>query len=357
MKKTPLFAQHLARNATTDVYGDWLLVRDYGNVDAELRAALTGAVLFDLAPVGKVTLAGPDARRFCNGMFTNNVKRLRPGQGHRSVMADDRGRVLGLLDLYCVSDTLFLGVLDGVDTDWFEKKYQLYIVLDDVEMELYPEAPWVLSLQGPRAAELLTALGLPAPEADHEHVEVGATDGTGLRVCRKDRTGLGGYDLLVPAAALDATFAALIATGAVPAGQAALEALRVRAGRASWPRDGSDKSMVHELRYDKECCNFEKGCYVGQEVINRIDVKGQINKRLTGLVMAEDALPPEGAEVVLGDEVVGSISSAARVLGQSLALGVLRKAAWEPGVEVLVRAGERAVRATVSELPFADKVS
>lgn len=352
MKKTPLFAQHLARGATAEVYGDWLLVRDYGDVDAEVRAAIDGAALFDLAPAGKVTLTGPDARRFCNGMFTNNVKRLRPGGGNRSVMADDRGRVLGLLDLYCVSDTQFLGVLDGVDTEWFEKRYQLYIVLDDVEMELYAEAPWVLSIQGPRAAEVLATLGLPAPAEDHAHVEVGATDGTGLRVCRKDRTGLGGYDLLVPAAALDTTFAAAIAAGARPAGQAALDALRIRAGRAAWPRDGSDKSMVHELRYDKECCNFEKGCYVGQEVINRIDVKGQLTKRLTGLVMGEDALPPEGAEVVLGDEVVGTVSSAARVLGRPLALGVLRKSAWEPGTDVVVRAGDRSVRARVSELPF-----
>lgn len=353
MKKTPLFAQHLARNASMEVFGEWLLPDRFTDVEAEVAAARQGVVILDLSPAGVVTLGGPDARRFSNGMFSNNIKKLKPGQGNRSAMCDDRGRVLGLIDLYCVNDELFLGVLDGVDLDWFEKKYQLYIVLDDVEMELYPEEPWLLSLQGPGAAALLAALKLPVPEADHDHVEIPAASGLGLRVCRKDRTGLGGFDLLVPTAALQSLYEAAIAAGATPAGQAALDALRIAAGRARWPQDGTDKSMVHELRFNEECCAFDKGCYVGQEVINRIDVKGQINKRLTGLVLAEDALPPAGAEVLLDDAVVGTLTSAARVAGRALALGVLRKNAWEAGTQVTVRAGDRSVPATVSDLPFA----
>lgn len=352
MKKTPLFAAHLARNATTEILGDWLLPSSYGDTDAEVRAAARGAVVFDLANVGKVLLAGDQVRRFCNGMFSNNIKKLKPGQGNRSVCCDDRGRVQGVLDLYCVDDTHFLAVLDGVSTAWFEGRYELYAELDDIERTLLDEAPWVLSVQGPEAAQVLARLGLPAPEADHGHALVAGADGDGLRVCRKDRTGLGGFDLLVPTDALQATWEALLAAGATPAGHDALDALRIAAGRARWPEDGTDKSMVHELRYNVECCAFDKGCYVGQEVINRIDVKGQLTKRLTGLVMAEDALPPVGAEVVLGEDVLGTVTSAARVLGQPLALGVLRKAAWEPGTAVVVRAGDRSVAARTSDLPF-----
>lgn len=352
MKKTPLFPQHLAHNAATEVYGDWLLPAHYGDVDAEVRAARGGAALFDLSPVEKVILTGAETRRFANGMFTNNAKKLRPGQGNRSAMCDDRGRVQGLLDLYCVTDDTFLAVLDGVDAAWFEGRYQMYAMLDDIELTLLPEEPWVLCLQGPGSADVLRRLGLPVPENDHDHALVPAAEGHGLRVCRKDRTGLGGFDLLVPTAALAATFEAALAAGARPAGQAALDALRVAAGRARWPQDGTDKSMVHELRFNTEVCAFDKGCYVGQEVINRIDVKGQLTKKLMGLVLQEDALPPQGAEVLAGSDVVGTVTSAARVLGRPLALGVLRKAAWAPGTPVVVRAGEREVPAVVSELPF-----
>ena len=110
--------------------------------------------------------------------------------------------------------------------------------------------------------------------------------------------------------------------------------------------------MVHELRFNAEVCAFDKGCYVGQEVINRIDVKGQLTKRLMGVVLDEDALPPAGAEVLLDGEVIGTISSAARLLGTPIALGVLRKKAWEPGLAVVVRAEGRDVAGHTSELPF-----
>lgn len=353
MKKTPLFPQHLARSAATDVYGDWLLPAHYGDVDAEVRAARSGAALFDLCYAEKVELVGDATRRFANGMFTNNVRKLAVGHGHRAAMCDDRGRVLGLMDLYCVSESRFLLVLDGVDGAWFEGRYQMYAMLEDIEIEVITGQPWLLSLQGPGAAEVLAQLGLPAPEADHQHVHVPAASGPGLSVMRKDRTGLGGFDLLVPTEGLDALFLAAIAAGATPAGQQALEALRIAAGRARWPVDGTDKSMVHELRFNAEVCAFDKGCYVGQEVINRVDVKGQLTKRLMGVVLDEDALPPAGAEVLLEGEVVGTLTSAVRVLGQPLALGVLRKKAWEPGVKVVVRAEGREVPGHTSELPFA----
>ena len=346
MHQTPLFAVHQHDGAELDTIHDWILPRVFAGVEVEVAAARSGAVVVDLAHLGKVTLAGPDARRFANGMFTNNITRLVPGQGNRSAMCDDRGRVQGLLDLYCTGEQSFFGVLDGVTAAWFETRYEKFIVFDDVEMQVIDKAPWILSIQGPRAGEIVTALGLPVPANDHDHA------GDEIRVMKKDRTGLGGFDVAVPDAALASFYGAARKAGADPLGHAAFDALRVLAGRAAWPEDGSELSMVHELRLNEEVCSFDKGCYIGQEIINRIDVKGQIGKKLMGVVLGEDALPPRGAEVVLGDAVVGSLTSAARVDGRVVGLGVLRKAAWTPGAEVVVRAGDKAVPAKVSELPF-----
>jgi len=112
--------------------------------------------------------------------------------------------------------------------------------------------------------------------------------------------------------------------------------------------DATDKSMVHELRLNEECCAFDKGCYVGQEVINRIDVRGAIQKRLTRLVI--DGAVPLGAEVRLGEKRMGTLTSRATYGDQELGLGVLRKAGWEEGTELVVSDGSDGwVRAVVSE--------
>jgi folate-binding protein YgfZ len=334
-----------------EVDGQWLLPLRYGDepqVSTEIDVLHTGAGLVDLANVGSVTLSGPDARRFCNGMFTNNIRRLTPGQGNRNAMCDDRGRIQGLMDIYCTDEDSFLGVLEGVSAAWFEERYQLYIVFDDVEMTVSDAAPWVLSVQGPETDAVLAKLGLPIPEESGDHVQVE----DGIRVCRKNRTGAGGVDLLVPADVLTPTFEALAAAGATPVGHAAFDQARILAGRARWPHDGTEKSLVHELRLEDEVCNFDKGCYLGQEVINRIDVKGQVTKRLSGLALAQDALPPAGAELWRGDKAVGWVTAAVRSGGQALALAIVRKAAWDLGTEVEIRAGDKVVSATVVDLPF-----
>ncbi|NOY25525.1 MAG: folate-binding protein YgfZ [Oligoflexia bacterium] len=173
------------------------------------------------------------------------------------------------------------------------------------------------------------------------------TGGT-LRVMRKDRTGLGGVDLLVPRPILGTTWAAALAAGATPAGWLALDALRILAGRAAWPQDGTDKSMVHELGYNVDSVSFDKGCYLGQEVINRIERRGGIRKRLTRIRMDDNAVPPLGAQVRLGEDPVGTITSAARVEGTVWALATLKQRAWQDGTELVVQAGGQQVRAIVA---------
>lgn len=366
MKQTPLFAAHQAGGATMDVLEAWMQVASYRGVDDEVAAVRAGAGIVDLSAVEALTLTSPDVRRWCNGMFTNNVKRLRPGEGNRNAMCDDRGRLQGLCDLYVIREDQVLLVLDGVDVAWFEERYRMFLLLEDIEVDSLAGEAWVLSVQGPGATGVLQTLGLPVPEggvpeggvpeggvAEGGVAEVPSADGSpGLRVLRRDRTGLGGFDLVVPTSVLATTWQAALGAGASPTGLLALDALRVAAGLARWPQDGSEKSLVHELRLERQVVSFDKGCYVGQEIINRVDTRGQVNKRLCGLVMAEDALPPHGAEVLLGDTVVGTVTSTARVDGRALALGVLRKVAWPPGQPVVVRAGDREVAAVTSDLPF-----
>lgn len=355
MHQTPLFAAHSAAGATLDRFGEWMLPARFSSVEAEVAAADAGAAVFDLADAGLIVLEGEEVRRWINAMFTNKYSDVTPGQGRRSVIVDDRGRVQGLVDWYCVQEDRFLGVLEGVTAAWFEERFRMFLALDDIEPILL-EAVSLLSLQGPGVDGVLARMGLPCPQGDHDHRAVDDTAAVGdtLRVLRRDRFGQGGVDLLVPLGVLDATWAAAVAVGAAPAGRLSQEALRVRAGRAAWPQDGSDKSMVHELHYNRDCVSFDKGCYLGQEVINRIERMGGVRKKLTRIRLAAEglaggpALPEPGAEVLLADEVVGTVSSVARLGEVVWALATLREAAWAADTAVVVRAGERALPATVS---------
>jgi len=344
MSQGPLHHLHETLSAHFGTLEGFSTPLRYADADAEYTAVQTHAGLIDLAHVGTVSFEGPDARRFCNGMFTNNIRDLQPGQCGRSAMCDDRGRVLGLLDILCTDSDRFEGVLEGVSAEWFESRYGMYIVFDDVEMEVSQSGPWVLSLQGPQSAAVLEKAGLPTPEKGHHSVSE-----DGIRIVDKDRSGLGGFDLIVDTEAASPLWDRILSAGCTPFGHDTLERLRIEHGRARWPVDGTEKSLVHELGIDTEVCNFNKGCYLGQEVINRVDVKGQINKKIHKILLdakAEDVL---GASVMLDDAEVGTITSATDAGTGTIALAVIRKRAWGEGQEVTISTAEGAVRGSVQD--------
>ena len=344
MNQSPLEQSHTDNGANFGVVDGSNVVLNYGDMAQEEASARAGAGLIDLAQAHTFALEGPDARRFANGMFTNNIRRLQPGEGNRSAMCDDRGRVQGLLDIYCTDADRFEGTLEGVTAEWFEQRYEMYIVFDDVEMTVSDGNPWVLSLQGPKASNIISHVGLPEPSEAGHHI----LSDEDVRVVKKDRSVLGGFDLIVPADQIQSIAQRLLDAGATWMGHHALEALRISGGRARWPIDGGEKTMVHELAINEEVCNFNKGCYLGQEVINRIDVKGQVNKRLSLIVIDEPTDIPIGAVVSLDGSKIGKVSSSTQSDGRVVALAVLWKTAWQAGTEIQVETGTGTVNGSVA---------
>jgi folate-binding protein YgfZ len=294
---------------------------------AALKAARDSAVTAQLGPAPAVRLAGPDARRFCNGMFTANIRDLRVGGAARSALVDDRGRLFGLLDVLCTANDTFLALLDGIDVAEFMERFEKFVVFDDVTLT-DETALWV------RATEQGPAVQRPPPGT--------FVDDHGTIVLGSRRSPAGGIDrLAAPGVSVDAI--------GVAVGPEEIEALRVLAGRVAYPADTGDKGLPHELGLRDETLSFEKGCYVGQESINRIDVMGTIKRALAGVHVRE---PRDLAadEVAVGDAVAGRLTSPVLLPDGSLfGLAVLRKPADTPGTVVRIDGAE----GTVTALPFA----
>lgn len=264
-------------------------------------------------PVALVSLRGPDARRFANGMFTNNVRDLPVGAHQHSALTDDRGRIEGLMDLVCVADDHLVLALEGLDADAFEARYGPFIVFDDVELDRPSGGVWVVR-------------GAPAP--------AGAWPSPRLD---------GGWEAL-----FDALPAALAELPEVAA--ESLEPDRIARGWPRFPVDASDKQLPQELGLRDTHLHFEKGCYRGQETIHRLDVMGQVRKRLAGVRLG--ALAPIGASITAGGAVVGRLGSSAvhPTLGP-IGLAVIRTTHTDEGTAVEVDG----VPARVADLPFRER--
>lgn len=319
---------------------------------ADAGAARTGAALLDLTDRGVMRFVGPDARRFCNGMFTNNVRNLPLDHLNSSAMVDDKARIQGLLDLWHHAPDTFDAVLEGVTPEVFTARYEKFIIFDDVELTDRSEETALLSVQGPACDAVLTRAGLPVP-APAGPTPPGACVHDGEWVIgRRARCVAGGVDLLGPTAEARAMWARLLAAGAVPIDDDAVEQLRVEVGHARWPVDMGERAIPHELRLVERMCNFEKGCYIGQEVINRIDVMGQVQKKLWGLTIPQIAparIPPPQTPVMFEGNVVGHTLSGVPEGDGARILAILRKAVWTPGLVVEI---EGIGPAVVSDLPF-----
>ncbi len=274
-------------------------------------------------------LVGPDTRRFCNGMFTNNARDLAIGSGQRSAMLDDRGRVVGLMDLFCAADDRFLVVPDGMPVDAFVERYSTFIVFDDVEIHPHPVADARVVVGVHTVAQLPSHPPAPTPWG------IAAVEAvTALR--RPGELELWGAPP-VP--------------GVPEISAAELELLRVAAGRVRWPDDVGPKRLPHELGLRDSALHFEKGCYVGQETVNRVDVMGEVKRALFGLDIAGHGVPA-GSTVHGGDgALLGELTSPVADGDQTLALAVLRRPPAASGAEVEIRHGDQRWPGIVRDLP------
>lgn len=318
----------------------------------EYAAARRGVALFDRSALGKVTVTGRDRLSFLQGMLTNDVKALAPGQGVPAAFLDAHGKVMALLVVYAATDQVLIELPAQMTAKTLET-LDHFLISEKAYFEAADEAFAILSLQGPGAKAALEGLtGRPIDLAPYAHVEVEIAGGP-VRVINRAEGPGPGFHCWIPAEDAEGARAAMQAAGAVPAGAAALEILRLEAGQPWYPQDVDASVIFPETRLES-FVSFTKGCYIGQETVARVKYRGHVNRALSGLVVEGDRVPETGARVVVDGTDVGRVTSAARsiALGRPIALGYVRREHFEPGTAVTVvdAGGEQPAR--VSALPF-----
>jgi tRNA-modifying protein YgfZ len=309
-------------------------------LSAEHRVLTKDCGLVDRSERGKLALTGSGAKQFLNGQVTNDVEALEAGGGCYAAFLTHKGKMLGDLRILDAGDELLLDCERAALQELFNmiRRFKLG---RDVELHKRTLERGLLSLIGPDARRVAGATDLP--ETEHAH-RAGRIGGAAVRLIATDL----GVDVLCEADDTEPVGAALIAAGAVPAGEDAAEVRRVETGRPRYGVDIDDTVIPQEAGLNERAVSFEKGCYVGQETVARLHFRGKPNRHLRGLRLSGPAAP--GDPLRLGEKEVGRLASVVESprLGP-IALALLRREA-QPGASVAVGDGD--VRAEVVELPF-----
>jgi folate-binding protein YgfZ len=292
----------------------------------ETAAMLSGVAVHDLGWLRRVAVEGEDRFRWLSGMVTNTVNELGAQAGAWNLVLNAQGHVLGDLHVWREGNGLSL-VIAADQYDRLLAHLERFIIMDDVE--LAPRSEIALGLAGPLAGELLVRLEMPEPA---EPLTSASADWNGLqlRVARAYGLLVPHYELWTQAAGIPALWRALVEAGATAVGAATLEAFRIVEAIPAYGIDIVERDLPQEAvpAPPQVALNFNKGCYQGQEIVERIHSRGSVHRHLRPLEIF-GPLPPAGTELMRNDGVTaGEIRSAALLLlatgNRSFALGMIR---------------------------------
>ncbi len=350
--RSPLADYHVSQGATLGQYHGAEVPARFSDPIAEHKAVREAAGLFDFSFRAKFVAKGEHRERFLQRMVSNDVKSLAPGQGTYATLLNAQGHILADFRIFRAEEYFLV----DTDADLRDKAIETlgrYIIGDRVELE--PLELFTLAFQGPRSRGLLEKtlhIDLP-PLEEYGHI---ATNYAGfpVRVVRASSTGEEGYEVWVGARGMMGVWGAACGQAPtynmLPCGIEALETLRIEAGIPRYGQDLAEDTLPLEAGL-LNAMSFTKGCYLGQEIVERARSRGHVNWKLVGLVVAADAPPHPGEKLVSNGKEIGEVTSAciSPTLGKTLVLAYLRREVSEPGTRIALASGPAA---EVSALPF-----
>ena len=361
LRHSALHDLHVAGRAALGEVDGWLLPRVYENIKREYLSAKGTVAVMDRSHLGRLRLTGAKRLDLLHRLTTNDVRSLTPGQGARTALLTDKGRIVEDLRLHALEDSVLLVTSPGNQARVREILEKLRF-RDDVTVEDVTTSTAMISLLGPQSGHLLEAVssasGLAELTPQHS-VEIGL-GGARVVAARCVDVGGRGFNLIVPSGAAPAVWSALFAKGdpygASPCGEEAYEMLRIELGLPRFGRELTEDHNPLEARLD-DAISWTKGCYVGQEVVARLDSRHKVSKLLVGVWLEPGPVPEAGSPIESPSApgvAAGVLTSVAPSLDfrRVIGLGYVRMELAAAGTQlVAVSDGDR-IGAEVSDLPF-----
>jgi folate-binding protein YgfZ len=306
-----------------------MLEASYGDVTSEYDRAREGAGRLD-GLFAAVTVTGPDAVEFLDSLLSQEIASLSPGGVVRSLLLEPRGKLRAILWVGRLPESVVL-VTESSAAGTVVEDLSRFLLRTDAAIHAPAPVTAVLGLQ---ASDALRQIGVPAGDG------IGPLEG--------------GFVMRGDAGAVPRFFVSgADVTTVDPIGRVAWDAVRIEQGEPEMHTDVDHKTIPQESGLVSQTVSFDKGCFLGQELVARIDSRGHVNRHLRALVIATNVIPPPGAVVESAGEEVGGLTSVSESLqvGAPVALGMVRREVT-PGSEVdIVWPGGR-VAASVAELPL-----
>lgn len=344
--ETPLREIEQAAGATFTEYFGCAMPEQFGDAREEYRRLRESAAVVDKNHRVWLDFTGPDRARYLNAVLTNNVRDLQQGHGAVNLLLNPQGHILAEMETYAMADRIRVATYQLNRARTIET-LERFIIMDDVAITDVTEQLGAIAVGGPKTPQALAAVNAPPLDSLEELAFVDAeVAGVKCQMFKRSPGGVPSAEFVAPRNDLPKLWSALLdATGAQgggPAGYAALNGLRLEQGIAWYGYDFGDGEIPHEAGLENSHISYAKGCYTGQEIVERVRSRGHVNRKRVGVAFGGEAIPPAGSELTANAAAAGRVTRAAfsYALNRPIAMAYLRRESSAPGSKVSWSGGE-----------------
>ncbi|MGC2334024.1 MAG: aminomethyltransferase family protein [Candidatus Acidiferrales bacterium] len=334
--ETPLIETHRAAGARLAEYEGCVLPESFSDLEREYRAARESAALFDTNWHAIITLAGSDRVKYLHNISSNDIKSLAEGRGALALLLNPQGRILAELEVYRLAEKLLV-LSHASQRERTVATLKKYVIGSQVQIEDLTEQLGSLGVEGPRAAEVVQrSCGVDVGALADFSIEEATIDAVPCCVLRRSHFGEAGAEIIAPRANLPALWQRLLAevhaAGGEPVGMEAFHALRLEASVPWFPADFNDAMIPHEAALETTHVSFTKGCYTGQEIVERVRSRGHVNRKRVRLRFSTAVPPDVGTKLLANGAEVGFVTSGAfSPMAGAIGMGYVRREQFAPG--------------------------
>jgi folate-binding protein YgfZ len=348
--ETPLIEAHRAAGAHLAEFQGCTLPEKFSEFEKEYLAAKQSVGLFDTNWHAIFVLTGRDRVRYLHAISSNNIQTLENGRGTLALLLNPQGRILAELEVYALPERLLV-LSHAALRERTVATLKKYIIGSHVQIDDQTDLMGSVAVEGPSAIEVIadtcSASLTDLPEMSVTEI---STDGAPCYALKRSHFGEPGAEIIAPRDSIAAIWTKLLAAvrarNGEPIGMAALNALRLEAGFPWFPADFNDAQIPHEAAIETTHVSFNKGCYTGQEIVERVRSRGHVNRKRVMLKFSTVTPPAPGTKLLAGGAEVGYVTSAAfsPAAGTAIGMGYVRREQFAAGTVVDYEDG----RATVA---------